>query len=104
MASRSWLGRESAVRETIMDRYRELMRNNHPDMGGSAFICSKVNEAKELLIKEARSDPAAARAAKAREDKRKERMTKRAQREEDATAPKDGDTSANSAPERPVVT
>lgn len=47
--------RESATKERIMDRYRVLMKQNHPDLGGSPHISTKVNEAKELLSKTARS-------------------------------------------------
>ncbi len=49
--------RESACKEQIMERYRTLIRQNHPDMGGSPYIASKVNEAKALLFNSARSDP-----------------------------------------------
>ncbi len=48
--------RESASKEKIMARYRTLMKANHPDLGGSPFLSSKINEAKELLAKTARSE------------------------------------------------
>jgi DnaJ family protein C protein 19 len=38
--------RESSSKEKIMERYRALMKLNHPDMGGSPFLSSKINEAK----------------------------------------------------------
>ena len=41
--------RESASKQKIMERYRTLMRLNHPDLGGSPLLTRKVNEAKELL-------------------------------------------------------
>lgn len=48
--------RENATKEKIMARYRTLMKVNHPDLGGSPFLSSKINEAKELLSKTARSE------------------------------------------------
>jgi hypothetical protein len=41
---------EHATKEVIMNRYRILMKANHPDMGGSPFLSTKVNEAKVNLI------------------------------------------------------
>lgn len=42
---------------TIFYVIRRIMRYNHPDLGGSPFMSSKINEAKDLLAKRARSDP-----------------------------------------------
>ena len=48
--------RESATAQRIKDAHRRILRINNPDMGGSAFLSAKVNEAKELLIK-GKEDP-----------------------------------------------
>jgi hypothetical protein len=48
--------REGASRERVMLRYRQLMKVNHPDLGGSPYVSTKINEAKELLSKTARSE------------------------------------------------
>ena len=48
--------RESATKEKITERYRMLMKINHPDRGGSPFVSAKVNEAKELLMTRARAE------------------------------------------------
>lgn len=48
----------SASREQIGARYRYLMRVNHPDLNGSAYISLKVTDAKDLLMPSAPSDPA----------------------------------------------
>eukprot|EP00835_Amoeboradix_gromovi_P000504 NODE_17_length_41373_cov_0.337016.p28 type:complete len:116 gc:universal NODE_17_length_41373_cov_0.337016:35165-35512(+) len=33
----------------IQERHRSLMKYNHPDLGGSPLISSKINEAKKVL-------------------------------------------------------
>jgi hypothetical protein len=43
--------RESANEKRIKDAHRRILVKNHPDRGGSAFIASKVNEAKDFLLK-----------------------------------------------------
>ena len=43
--------RESASVDRIKDAHRRILINNHPDRGGSPFIASKVNEAKDFLLK-----------------------------------------------------
>lgn len=50
--------KESASREKIMERYRVLMKVNHPDLGGSPYLSSKVNEAKDFIYKTAKSEAA----------------------------------------------
>lgn len=34
----------------FMERYKVLMKINHPDRDGSPFICMKINEAKNFLL------------------------------------------------------
>ncbi|GMH99438.1 hypothetical protein TrVE_jg5803 [Triparma verrucosa] len=43
--------RESASSKRIKDAHRNILIANHPDTGGSNYLASKVNEAKELLMK-----------------------------------------------------
>lgn len=43
--------KEGQDAKTIQDRHKKLMVINHPDTGGSTFLATKVNEAKEFLMK-----------------------------------------------------
>lgn len=43
--------RESSSMDKVKAAHRRILMLNHPDRGGSPFIASKVNEAKDLLSK-----------------------------------------------------
>lgn len=47
--------RESAPEERIKEAHRRIMIANHPDAGGSSYIASKVNEAKDILVGKSRN-------------------------------------------------
>lgn len=42
-----------ASRKDIIDTHRRLMSKLHPDKGGSNYLASQINQAKDLLLKEA---------------------------------------------------
>ena len=41
---------ENASREEVVEAHRRLMQKFHPDRGGSNFIASQINRAKEALL------------------------------------------------------
>ncbi len=43
--------RPSVSKIKLKEAHRRIMLLNHPDRGGSPYLASKVNEAKELLDK-----------------------------------------------------
>ncbi|KAJ3884644.1 hypothetical protein C8J55DRAFT_491616 [Lentinula edodes] len=40
------------LRSQLKDAHRQIMLANHPDRGGSPYIASKINEAKDFLDKQ----------------------------------------------------
>jgi DnaJ domain len=43
--------KSDATREDVQAAHRNLMKRFHPDQGGSTYIATKVNEAKDVLLK-----------------------------------------------------
>lgn len=42
---------DNASHEEIISAHKRLMAKNHPDKGGSTYIASQINQAKDVLLK-----------------------------------------------------
>ncbi|KAI9087376.1 hypothetical protein K1719_030696 [Acacia pycnantha] len=51
--------RESTVMDKIKEAHRRVMMANHPDAGGSHYLASKINEAKDIFMGKSRGGTSA---------------------------------------------
>lgn len=42
----------SSSESKILENHRRIMLRNHPDRGGSLYLATKINEAKNVLLKQ----------------------------------------------------
>lgn len=45
-----WFNRENATPDKVKEAHRKVMVANHPDAGGSHYLASKINEAKDVML------------------------------------------------------
>ncbi|KAG5028691.1 hypothetical protein AAZX31_05G083100 [Glycine max] len=51
--------RENATADKVKEAHRKVMVANHPDAGGSHYLASKINEAKDVMLGKGRGSGSA---------------------------------------------
>ncbi|KAL2454623.1 Mitochondrial import inner membrane translocase subunit TIM14-1 [Abeliophyllum distichum] len=51
--------RESTPADKVREAHRRVMVANHPDAGGSHYLASKINEAKDIMMGKSKSSGSA---------------------------------------------
>ncbi|KAK7277302.1 hypothetical protein RIF29_18453 [Crotalaria pallida] len=51
--------RENATPDKVKEAHRRVMVANHPDAGGSHYLASKINEAKDVMLGRGRGNGSA---------------------------------------------
>lgn len=53
------MNRESTPADKVKEAHRKVMVANHPDAGGSHYLASKINEAKDMMLGKTRGSESA---------------------------------------------
>ncbi|KAK9684025.1 hypothetical protein RND81_10G181400 [Saponaria officinalis] len=51
--------RENVAIEKVKEAHRKVMIANHPDAGGSHYLASKINEAKDIMLRKSKDSGSA---------------------------------------------